>query len=197
MSGRRRHARLRPRSAVSGWCTGNSCMSEVTLPAYRTISAVVPYNVRERITRLMVDCSAAIDNDALEEWPDFFLEKCLYMVISRSNYEAGRRAGFIYCDNRNMLIDRIRSLRSANVYQPHLYRHILSVPRILSAQREMVKTETSFAVIRTSLPDGAMMVFSAGRYLDEIFLEGASARFRSRIAVTDSDTIDMLLVIPL
>ena len=173
-------------------------MSEVTLPAYPTISAEVPYNVRERITRLMVDCSAAIDNDALEEWPDFFLEKCLYMVISRSNYEAGRRAGFIYCDNRNMLIDRIRSLRSANVYQPHLYRHILSVPRILSAQREMVKTETSFAVIRTSLPDGAMMVFSAGRYLDEIFfLEGASARFRSRIAVTDSDTIDMLLAIPI
>ena len=172
-------------------------MSEVTLPAYRTISAVVPYNVRERITRLMVDCSAAIDNDALEEWPDFFLEKCLYMVISRSNYEAGRRAGFIYCDNRDMLIDRIRSLRSANVYQPHLYRHILSVPRILSTQREMVKTETSFAVIRTSLPDGAMTVFSAGRYLDEIVLEGARTRFRSRIAVTDSDTIDMLLVIPI
>jgi hypothetical protein len=61
----------------------------------------------------------------------------------------------------------------------------------------MVKTETSFAVIRTSLPDGAMTVFSAGRYLDEIFLEGTSARFQSRIAVTDSDTIDMLLVIPI
>src|SRR5262252_7236008 len=172
-------------------------MSEATLAADATRSAEVAYEIRERITRLMTDCSAAIDNDTLEEWPDFFLEKCLYMVISRSNYEAGRRAGFIYCDNRDMLIDRIRSLRSANVYQPHLYRHILSVPRILSTQHEMVKAETSFAVIRTSLPDGAMTVFSAGRYLDEIILEGASARFRTRIAVTDCDTIDMLLVIPI
>ena len=172
-------------------------MSEITLPAYPTISAEVAYDVRERIARLMVDCSAAIDNDALEQWPEFFLEKCLYMVISRSSYEAGRRAAFIYCDNRDMLVDRVRSLRSANVYQPHLYRHILSGPRILSAQREMVKTETSFAVIRTFLPDGAMTLFSAGRYLDEIFLEGTSARFHSRIAVTDSDTIDMLLVIPI
>ena len=61
------------------------------------------------------------------------------MVISRSNYEAGRRAGFIYCDNRDMLIDRISSLRSANVFQPH--RHILSAPRILVADRKMVKAE--------------------------------------------------------
>ena len=133
----------------------------------------------------------------LEQWPEFFVEDCLYSVISRSNYEAGRRAGFIWCDNRNMLVDRIRSLRSANVYQPHLYRHILSPSRILAASGEVVKAETSFAVIRTSLPDGAMTVFSAGRYLDEIVLEGARTRFRSRIAVTDSDTIDMLLVIPI
>ena len=95
------------------------------------------------------------------------------------------------------LVDRIRSLRSANVYQPHLYRHILSPSRILAASGEVVKAETSFAVIRTSLPDGAMTVFSAGRYLDEIVLEGARTRFGSRIAVTDSDTIDMLLVIPI
>jgi len=172
-------------------------MSEATLATGATRSAEVAYEIRERITRLMTDCSAAIDNDALEQWPEFFVEDCLYSVISRSNYEAGRRAGFIWCDNRNMLVDRIRSLRSANVYQPHLYRHILSPSRILAASGEVVKAETSFAVIRTSLPDGAMTVFSAGRYLDEIVLEGARSRFRSRIAVTDSDTIDMLLVIPI
>jgi len=167
-------------------------MSEATLATDATRSAEVAYEMRERITRLMTDCSAAIDNDVLEQWPEFFVEDCLYSVISRSNYEAGRRAGFIWCDNRNMLVDRIRSLRSANVYQP-----LLSPSRILAASGEVVKAETSFAVIRTSLPDGAMTVFSAGRYLDEIVLEGARTRFRSRIAVTDSDTIDMLLVIPI
>ena len=47
-------------------------MSELTLPAYPTISTEVPYDVRERITRLIVDCSAAIDNDALGSGQTFF-----------------------------------------------------------------------------------------------------------------------------
>jgi hypothetical protein len=51
--------------------------------------------------------------------------------------------------------------------------------RIFAASGEVVKAETSFAVIRTSLPDGAMTVLSAGRYLDEIVLEGARTGMKS------------------
>src|ERR1700745_3336169 len=101
-------------------------MSEATLATDPTRSAEVAYEIRERITRLMTDCSAAIDNDAIEQWPEFFVNDCLYSVISRSNYEAGRRAGFIWCDNRNMLVDRIRSLRPAHVYPHPLSRNTLS-----------------------------------------------------------------------
>lgn len=171
-------------------------MSDATLTVASMRSLRLSYEARETIAQLMADYAAAIDNDELELWPDFFLEKCLYSVISRSNYEAGRQAGFIYCDSRGMLIDRIRALRSANVYQPHLYRHIQSPTRVVAASNGVIKAETNYAVIRVSVPDGAMVVFSVGRYLDEIILEDSRARFRSRIAVTDSDMIDMLLVIP-
>lgn len=153
--------------------------------------------ITERITRLMTDYNAAIDNDQLELWPDFFVQNCFYSVIGRSDHEAGRLAGFIYCDNRDMLVDRIRSLRSANVYQPHLYRHIISPPRVLAVSGDLVRSETSYVLIRTSLPDGAMVVFSAGRYLDDIVFDGSVAKFQRRVAVTDSDMIDMLLVIPI
>lgn len=160
-------------------------------------SLEVSPDIRERITRLMTDYSAAIDNDQLESWPDFFVQNCFYSVLSRSNHEAGRLAGFIYCDNRDMLVDRIRSLRSANVYQPHLYRHVISPPRIVAMTGDLVRAETNYVLIRTSLPDGAMTVFSTGRYLDDIVFDGPVAKFQRRVAVTDSDMIDMLLVIPI
>ena len=154
-------------------------------------------HITERITRLMTDYSAVIDNDRLESWPDFFVQNCFYSVIGRSDHEVGRLAGFMYCDNRDMLVDRIRSLRSANVFQPHRYRHIISPPRILAVNGDVVRCETSYALIRTSVPEGAMVVFSTGRYLDEIVFEGSDAKFQRRVAVTDSDRIDMLLVIPI
>jgi len=160
-------------------------------------SIVASPDVTERITRLMTDYNAVIDNDQLELWPDFFVRDCFYSVIGRSDHEAGRLAGFIYCDNRDMLVDRIRSLRSANVYRPHLYRHIISPPRILAVNGDLVKSETSYVLIRTSLPDGAMDVFSTGRYLDDIVFDGPVGKFQRRVAVTDSDMIDMLLVIPI
>jgi len=163
----------------------------------RAWSIAASSDIMERITRLMTDYSAIIDNDQLELWPDFFVQNCFYSVIGRSDYEAGRLAGFMYCDNRDMLVDRIRSLRSANVFQPHRYRHVISPPRILAVNRDLVRCETSYVLIRTSVPEGAMVVFSTGRYLDEIIFDGPDVKFQRRVAVTDSDRIDMLLVIPI
>ena len=42
----------------------------------------------------------------------------------------GLPASVIFCDNRGMLIDRVTSLRTANIYQPHQYRHIVSGTRM-------------------------------------------------------------------
>ncbi len=50
------------------------------------------------------DC---IDEDRLEEWPDFFVDRCRYLVTSRASHEAGLRHGVIYCASRGMLVDRI------------------------------------------------------------------------------------------
>jgi anthranilate 1,2-dioxygenase small subunit len=159
--------------------------------------AAVAEASRARIQTLIADCAAAIDNDQLELWPGYFTERCIYRVISRSEFDKGRPVGFIFCDSRAMLIDRVRATRSANVFQPHGYRHVLGPSRILGQSDGRFEVETSFIVIRTAIPDGTMIVFSAGRYLDRIVLDDRSAKFESRIAITDSDSIDMLLVLPI
>ena len=54
------------------------------------------------------DC---IDDDRLEEWPDFFVEDCRYLITSRESHAAGLRHGVIYCASRGMLADRVMAIR--------------------------------------------------------------------------------------
>eukprot|EP01042_Synura_sphagnicola_P017101 gene17101-21617_t len=70
--------------------------------------------------------SHALDNDRLEDWPEFFTDDCLYEIIPRENADAGLPIGIIYCDSKNMLRDRVLSLRHANIYEAHTYRHMTS-----------------------------------------------------------------------
>lgn len=160
-------------------------------------SVAVSYEVKAQVDRFMADYAAAIDNDRLELWPDFFIDDCIYKVIARSDYDKGRPVGFMYCDNRRMLLDRVASIRSVNVFHPHHYRHVLGPTRILGERAGALLAETSFIVARTSVADGTTMIFSAGRYVDAIAFPNATAKLESRIVVTDSDSIDMLLVLPI
>jgi anthranilate 1,2-dioxygenase small subunit len=50
--------------------------------------------------------------------------------------------------------------------------------------------------VRT-MQDGEMVMFSAGRYLDEIVIEGDNALLQKRIVITDSWRYDTLVAIPL
>ena len=56
-----------------------------------------------------------IDEDQLEEWPDFFTQQCLYKITNADNFRRKLEAGLIYANTRGMLQDRVASLRKANV----------------------------------------------------------------------------------
>jgi 3-phenylpropionate/cinnamic acid dioxygenase small subunit len=142
-------------------------------------------------------CAAAVDAGRLEDWPGFFLERCLYKVTTAENHEKGYQAGLIYADSRAMLADRIAGLREANIYESQRYRHILGMPLITSETDATVSAETSFLVVRT-MRDGHMMIFAAGVYLDRLRRDDAGSwRYAERIVVCDSQRFDTLLAIPL
>ena len=141
--------------------------------------------------------AAAIDAGRLEEWPEFFLDRCLYKVTTADNHEKGYQAGLIYADSRAMLADRIAALREANIYEKQRYRHVLGLPLINREVDGAVTAETSFLVVRT-MRDGQMMIFAAGVYRDRLRRDGTGAwRFAERVVVCDSQRIDTLLAIPL
>jgi anthranilate 1,2-dioxygenase small subunit len=164
--------------------------------ASKTRDVTVPAAVRDAIARLMMQYVHAIDNDELERWPQFFTEDCVYQIIPRYEYELGRPIGVWFCDNRGMLEDRVSSVREVNVYEPHVYRHVIGPTEILDAADGVYRAQTSYIVVRT-MHHGEMRVFSAGRYVDEIVCDGETARLKSRTVVADSGRFDTLLVIPL
>jgi anthranilate 1,2-dioxygenase small subunit len=140
-----------------------------------------------------VDC---IDGDRLEEWPDFFVEQCRYVITSRSSHEAGLPHGVVYAASRGMLVDRVTALRRANIFEPHRYRHIVGPIRVEQVDATVASAHSNFIAVRV-MHDGEMSLFAAGRYLDRIDVTSQPYRFIERLVVLDSQKIDTLLVIPL
>jgi anthranilate 1,2-dioxygenase small subunit/terephthalate 1,2-dioxygenase oxygenase component beta subunit len=149
------------------------------------------------IQDLLARYIAAIDDDRLEAWPDFFTEQCRYLVTTSENFAQGQPLGLIYATSRAMLRDRVRSLREANVYEAQRYRHIVGPPLIAPAEADCVLAQSNFAVIRT-MHTGETTVFASGRYHDRIALtEEGGPLFVEKTVVLDSRRIDTLLAIPL
>jgi anthranilate 1,2-dioxygenase small subunit len=150
----------------------------------------------ERILALQAAYIRCIDNNVLGVWPEFFLEKCLYVVTSAENHKAGFEGGIIYADTKAMLIDRIAALREANVYEKQSYRHILGLPHIVTNGGDTAECETPFMVMRI-MHDGQTAIFATGVYLDTYRSVGDELKFEKRLAVCDSSRIDTLMALPL
>ncbi len=148
------------------------------------------------VAQLNADYARAIDDDRLEDWPGFFVERCVYKITSADNYRRGLPAGIVYADSQGMLRDRVAALREANIYERQAYRHVIGLPAILGEADGAVRAEAPFLVVRI-VRGGAMDLFATGRYLDTLVDDGGALRFRERLVVCDSSRIDTLLAIPL
>lgn len=148
------------------------------------------------LSQLNAEYARAIDDDRLEDWPDFFTAGCLYKITSVDNYRRGLPAGIVYADSKDMLRDRVIALRQASVYERQSYRHLVGLPAILGEADGAVRAETPFLVVRI-MRGGPMDLFATGRYVDVLVEEQGALRFRERIVVCDSSRIDTLLALPI
>jgi anthranilate 1,2-dioxygenase small subunit len=153
-------------------------------------------SVREAAGDLMNDYCELIDGDRLEEWLDLFTEDATYTVIPRENVEQNLPAAIILCPNKNVLRDRISSLRNANEFNLHYDRHLVSSIRVRPHAENVWLMEANYAVFQTTL-EGQSKLFSVGRYRDKIRLDGGNLRFCEKYVVVDMFSIPTLLATPL
>ncbi|MDX3906932.1 MAG: aromatic-ring-hydroxylating dioxygenase subunit beta [Pigmentiphaga sp.] len=137
-----------------------------------------------------------IDDERYEDWPELFAEQCSYRIVTREGLERGHLIGVMACGSRGMLRDRVNSLRKANIYEPHRYRHLLGPTRVLDPRDEgPLRARTGFALVRI-MQDGRSELFLSGVYEDSIELSSEGSRFLERRVVLDSPRIDTLIVLP-
>ena len=137
----------------------------------------------------------ALDEDRLEDWPNFFTERGIYRIATAENEARGLPLPVVYCEGRAMLRDRVQSLRHANIYEPQRYRHIVSSVLAEKVGKSHVKSTSSFLVVRI-MENGETMLFASGRYVDRIVL-APEPLYDERVVICDSRRFDTLLAIPL
>jgi anthranilate 1,2-dioxygenase small subunit len=145
--------------------------------------------------RLQERYVSVIDTDRLEEWPDLFTEDCVYEIVPKENADLGLPMGIMHCFGRAMLRDRITSLRKANVFEPHTYRHMTSGLELAPVDANTVDMQSNYVVVQT-LTDGESRIYQAGRYFDRVVRSAEGWLYQRKRAVYDTSRVQTLLVTP-
>ena len=149
------------------------------------------------VENLIYEWARAIDEDRVKAIAELLLPDGRYTVQSRFNHDRGLPMAIIDAHSAAQLRDRIKSMRVANIYEPHHYRHILSGVQIVGEADGVLQVRSNYLVVRTMSLDGGMAIFSTGQCQDEVVLSPEGPRFKRRLFLYDSRIIETLLVIPL
>ena len=137
-----------------------------------------------------------LDNDRLEAWPTLFTEDCRYEIQPRENADMGLPIGIIYCTNQKMLRDRVVSLRNANIFEEHSYRHMTSGLTVTGEKDGVIETESNYVVIQTRT-NGESSVYQAGKYLDQVVRTVDGLRYKSKRVIYDTSRVQTLFATPI
>jgi anthranilate 1,2-dioxygenase small subunit len=160
------------------------------------LSTLAESHLQFRVERLLAEYVQCIDDDRLEAWPDYFAAECVYKVAALENTSRGLPLAAIFCDSKGMLVDRVVSLRKANIFERHQYRHIVSSTLLTDISRASVSARSHYVVYRTR-GNGVTELFSAGVYEDKIVSVDSELKFAEKLVIYDTDRVDTLLVTPL
>jgi anthranilate 1,2-dioxygenase small subunit len=144
----------------------------------------------------MAEYGMALDENRLEDWVELFDEACDYKVVTRENVEQNLSNVLMWCDNKNMLRDRVESYREVNLYNLHYDRHVLGPLRFLKNENSLWTFDVSYSLFQTEL-EGASRLFSVGRYRVEVIVDADTARLKSVMVIADTGLVPSLLATPI
>ncbi len=153
--------------------------------------------VADPVSDLLYRYVRCIDDDRLEEWPDYFVDDCLYKIVPRETAR-GNDEGvpIVYCNNKKMLRDRIAILRNALVYNLHYDRHIVSNVCVDRPNDGLISMTANFVVFQTNL-EGETTVFCSGKYDDDVTYVGDEPKFKNKTVTIDTYAIPNMISTPL
>jgi 3-phenylpropionate/cinnamic acid dioxygenase small subunit len=157
---------------------------------------MVSSELRDEIDALYADYAEALDDNALERWPDLFVEDCLYKVVPRENWDRGLPIALMLCESKGMLRDRVTAVRNTAVFAPRTFRHLIGQFRIKEETPERLRVTANYVVFQT-LVDDLTRIQNAGKYVDLVVNTPEGLRFKEKICVFDSVLVPNSLIYPI
>ncbi len=152
--------------------------------------------LRQELRDLYETIGDLLDDNRVEELPDYFTEDCTYKVTSRENYDQGLPAATMFCDGVAMLRDRIMAIRETQVYEPRSWRHFISGVRVLAIEGQLIRPPGNFLVTE-AFSDADPTLFIVGRYEDTLVRSDGRLLFKQRLAVCDNHHVRRSIVMPI
>lgn len=153
-------------------------------------------DLRLELDELYAQYAGCLNEERFEDWPNFFVEQCVYKIVPRENFERGLPLATMLCESRGYLLDRVVAIRKTAVYAPRAIRRLVSGLRIIGWTGEVLEARADYAVFET-LIDDLTRVFNVGEYRDRIVVDGGCLRFKEKICVFDSQLVPNSLIYPL
>jgi len=151
--------------------------------------------VLARVIAFLSAHAQRLDVGDFDAWMAPFEEGATYQIVSAENLRLGMDMPLLLASSKNMIRDRILSLREANIYNIHVDHHVLGLPVIEEEGGAVLKVHTPILVHQID-QDGVATLFCVGRYDDELVDEGESFAIRRREVVFENFGIRRLLATP-
>lgn len=161
-----------------------------------TEKAVLTAELRLDVEEFYARYAECLDGGRLQQWPEFFLESCVYRITTRRNLRLGPEEDLVSLASRTAMIDRIGAIGQSEDYEPHTQRHIVSSFRIQAASAEELRAQANFQILRT-FPERRTEYFVSGSTSDRIAVSAGRLNFREKICVLDSDVPPDSLLYPI
>lgn len=155
-----------------------------------------PRTLKADIEELISAYADCLDDDRLEEWPDFFADDGVYRIVARENVKRNLPLATMSCEGKGMMKDRVVAIRQASVFSQRFLRHVVTNVRVCGQESDSHLAQANYVVFQT-LQDEETKVFNVGQYKDKIVYVNGKPKFKERIVIYDSLQIPGLLVIPI
>jgi 3-phenylpropionate/cinnamic acid dioxygenase small subunit len=169
------------------------------LPA--DVTANMATDVLSQIDQLQIRYIAALDAKKMPAWLATFADDAdaAYICTTAENVEANLPIALMLDDCHARLEDRVSFITKiwAGTYTDYRTRHFIQRTACYALGSGLFDVETNFSVSYTPADTGRAEIFATGVYLDRIRIQGGSASFLSKKAVTDNSVVERYVVFPL
>ena len=149
----------------------------------------------EEVRQLYEEVAYYLDDDQVERFPGYFVDDCMYQVVSRENYAEHLPQAAIFCDGLDMVHDRVTALRETQVFVPRTWRHQISAVRITRVEADAIHASANF-IVTECMSNVEPAIHLVGQYISSLVRRDGRLKFKQHLAVYDNYRVMRSLIVP-